>query len=273
MEIYTLGKPDAQGNIDFTNSDGLAYRGQWKELEPREGQYNWTQPDTALRKAKEARKLISISITAGARTPQWVFDAGAQFWTYQGGGTGPPGTYTMPMPWDKLFLRTFKRFLEAFHARYGSEITHTNVGGINSDTQEVLLPAEVNGGYPANLNERLEEAWRSLLDFYQSTFRVPFFGMHGRWFLPEPDITSRLIDLGIANYPKYGLQWNGWGYKPMWEQVTKNVGKCQIGLQEGTELNNEAAVKKAMGEATQVGAQFGEMYSGDLKYAGYVGQS
>jgi hypothetical protein len=145
MKIYTLGKPDEQtGEIDFTNCDGLAYRAQWATCEPREGAYNWSQPDMALKKAKDAGKLISMSVTAGSRTPQWVFDAGAKFFTYQGGGTGPQGTYTMPQPWDRCYLDRFKRFLEVFNDRYGSEITHTNIGGINCDTQEVLLPGEVN---------------------------------------------------------------------------------------------------------------------------------
>ena len=268
MDIYTLGKPDAQGNIDFTNCQGLAYRGQWITMEPQEGQYNWTEPDAARSHARRARKLLSISVTAGAWTPQWVYDAGAQSYSYQGAGTGPQGTSQMPQPWDAIYIRKLKNFLRAFNDRYGSKISHTNVAGINSDTQEVLLPAEVSGGYPPDLNARLQDVWGQLLDFYQATFNLQFFGMHGRGFLPEPDITSTLVDTAIADYPGYGLQWNGWGTKDMWAKVTASVGKCTIGLQEGATLGTQSGVTKAMSDAEQVGAAFGEMYSDDLQFAG-----
>jgi hypothetical protein len=272
MILYTLGKPDEQGNIDFTNVEGLAYRAQWSQCEPSEGRYVWGQPDLALSKAEGAGKLISMSVTAGSRTPAWVYSAGAESFYYQGGGTGPQGRYQMPKPWDSIYLDKFKRFLEAFYQRYGDKIDHTNVGGINCDTQEVLLPKaeDVEGGYPPNLNDKLQEAWKILLDFYQATFtNMKFYGMHGEWFLPEPDITNTLVDTGIANYKNYALQWNGWG-KPtgMWPKITSSVGKCAIGLQEGVALGTQERFDNAMAQAKEVGSLFGEIYPDDQQFAG-----
>jgi hypothetical protein len=93
--------------------------------------------------------------------------------------------------------------------------------------------------------------------------------MHGSYFLPEPDITEKLVDMGIAAGAGYGLQWNGWG-KPtgMWSKITSSVGKCPIGLQEGVALGSQERFDDAMTQANEVGALFGEIYPDDQQYAG-----
>lgn len=71
---------DLSADPEWTNPlvQGVALRTTWARLEPTEGSYYWTFLDQGMALAKTYGKKISILVTAGVTTPQWVFDAGAK---------------------------------------------------------------------------------------------------------------------------------------------------------------------------------------------------
>ena len=48
----------------------------------------------------------------------------------------------MPVPWDAVYLQLWANFMGAVGARYGTRVSRIGFTGINSTTQEVLLPAD-----------------------------------------------------------------------------------------------------------------------------------
>ena len=47
----------------------------------------------------------------------------------------------MPVPWDAVYLWLWTNFMGAVGARYGTRVSRIGFTGINSTTQEILLPS------------------------------------------------------------------------------------------------------------------------------------
>lgn len=105
--------------LNFTEQDFT-----WRELEPSEGNYQWQILDDYIgRWAGTGKKIIPHIVIVHNTTanptypnavPQYVYDAGADFFTVEAQGT----TYVRPVPWDPVFLGKFATFIQAFAARY-----------------------------------------------------------------------------------------------------------------------------------------------------------
>ncbi len=87
----------------------------WSSLEPQEGQYNWQPFDRMLDSwsphgYKALLRVMAMSTDNG--TPQWVYDAGAQYIDFS-----DPG-FREPVYWDPVFLAKTHQFIQAFSQRY-----------------------------------------------------------------------------------------------------------------------------------------------------------
>jgi hypothetical protein len=103
----------------------------WADLEPTEGQYDWSEFDVLIDVARAKGKRLSPRVYTnmdawGQATPDWVFDAGAA--SYR----STPGSERQPVPMDPVFTEKFSRFLEAMASRYDGnpdiEFIQTNAG-------------------------------------------------------------------------------------------------------------------------------------------------
>ena len=64
-----------KGNLLYT-------RFSWSDIEPAEGQYNWTRIDNAIKVASDngIKFAFGVMVCFQSSTPQWVFDAGARWY-------------------------------------------------------------------------------------------------------------------------------------------------------------------------------------------------
>jgi hypothetical protein len=97
---------------------GLNILYEWRQLEPREGEYNWAPLDEALNNAAAKAMRIAPRVYTnlgdfGQGTPDWVFAAGAASYYAE-----PGASIRQPVPMDPVFTAKFGRFLEAFGDRY-----------------------------------------------------------------------------------------------------------------------------------------------------------
>src|SRR5947209_8776574 len=100
------------------NVDGIALRSQWQTLEPADGVYDWSYFDGQIAAATAAGKSVSLSVTAGIFSPSWLYDEGAQAFTFV--GRKSPDPQTIPVPYDPVFLEKWQAFVQAFGRRYDS---------------------------------------------------------------------------------------------------------------------------------------------------------
>ena len=171
--------------------DGLAIRTTWRAVEPLEGEYDWSFLDAATEQARSLGKKASLSVTAGNATPTWVFQAGAQSFTFVDSNPYGEATFctevTIPVPYDQVFLNKWKSFIQAVGARYDSNpsIKRVRISGINKLTAETILPHSlgepipncdtssndiqnwINAGYTAAL---IKETWIDIATTFQSAF-------------------------------------------------------------------------------------------------------
>lgn len=106
---------------DYANT---AYvRTSWAAFEPEEGKYAWQDPDSRLNKLfrsiLDRGMKLSFRIVVDGRdqrqnTPDYVFDAGAAYFTSQVGGR----KVRSPYPDDPVFQQKYSRFIEALAAEY-----------------------------------------------------------------------------------------------------------------------------------------------------------
>src|SRR6266852_6227734 len=115
--VYALSDQDAATSLAVLanpNVDGLALRYSWNQLEPREGGFNWSPIDVQVAAARAHGKKVSLSVTAGIRTPVWVYAEGArQFSFVWDKPCGAPiwSRQHIPIPWDPVYLTKWKAFV------------------------------------------------------------------------------------------------------------------------------------------------------------------
>lgn len=94
-------------------------RTSWASLNPRDGEYVWNDPSSQLYRlikgAEERGIPIAFRVVVdgrdqGANTPDFVFDAGAEYWLEN---SRYPDRKT-PLAMDETFRRYYEKFIEAF---------------------------------------------------------------------------------------------------------------------------------------------------------------
>ena len=110
------------------------YRFYWSDLEPREGQYNFTMLDKIIadnsnktpKKAVALRFMTADSPYSGSKIPQWLIDKGIK-------GQWQNGAFVPDLD-DHVYLYYMERFLTAFGHRYDGNpnLSHIDIGMVGS---------------------------------------------------------------------------------------------------------------------------------------------
>jgi len=255
---------------------GLAYRAGWKQTEKGEGQYDWSLIDLAASTAEAEGVPFALSITAGQYSPAWIYTAGVEDFTFVENDTEK----RMPVPWDATYKRFWTNFIGAVGARYGTRVSRIALTGLNSSTQEELLPKDPGAvadwqtvGYT---NTRIQQTFKDFGSKIVASFpsSVPIASMHGNNFFPSlpgnPDTTMDLINFGVAKWPNFALQYNGAVGIPdlLWTGVTTyrtNYPTRTLGLQAGAPLG-VAHTQSTITQAESLGAAWLELYPPDLAF-------
>lgn len=147
--IYALGS-DTRSQIpravlENPNVDGIALRYAWDDLEPAEGTFDWTRVDRDVARAQLYHKKVSLSVTAGVRTPHWVYAAGAAPFTFawdKTWGFSLCSRQSIPVPWNTIYLSKWKAFVRGLGHRYAASpaVICIKLTGVNGPTQETQLP-------------------------------------------------------------------------------------------------------------------------------------
>jgi hypothetical protein len=118
-DSMVLANPSLQGGL---------YQLYWSQIEPVQGQYDWSEIDGHIATWKAAGKGVALRImysssgywpdpAAKTPTPRWVYDAGARYAFH-----APSGT-EIPLFWDPIYQKHAHEFLAAVAARYDSNPT------------------------------------------------------------------------------------------------------------------------------------------------------
>ena len=151
------------------NVTGVALRAAWFQLEPSQGQFDWSYFDEAIRIARTKNKLVALSAIAGVDSPEWIFGSAKLL---QLTGRDAKRRNACPAPWDPNYLSAWKAFVQAFGARYDGNPTIGYVTGTGPGRAEECYVVDDRmdaGEFDAN---SWTTAARQVVGYYAAAFKT-----------------------------------------------------------------------------------------------------
>jgi len=215
---------------------------QWRLIEPMPGRLDFRMLDQQVRGALAAGRKISLSVIAGARSPQWLQAEGARMLDFQiaRGGQRQCETISMAPPWDPVYQRRYAMMMQALarHVReLGADraVRIVKLTGVARITEELRLPITVGrsgecgeadatarwraAGYSSAL---LIKAWSMLANSVSVAFPTAVLAQDilERNDLPADSMQDRaegasdlkqdIIRAGLRLFPgRFAIQWDG----------------------------------------------------------------
>jgi hypothetical protein len=156
--------------------NAVAVQVNWRDIEPREGEPDWSQLDALFAAAAAAKKWVHLLMFPGFFSPPWALQ-GVQTDVFElQYGPGRGNAAKLPMPWDRVYLGRWFAFLKLLSARYGGSPAFRMIGaaGPTSVSVEMTLPNSpaahrqwMADGYTP---DKYLSAWDDTFHFYAMTF-------------------------------------------------------------------------------------------------------
>ncbi|MEO8440595.1 MAG: beta-galactosidase [Spartobacteria bacterium] len=287
--IMYLTKSDALGNPPYdlssdpgwtnTHVQGVALRTQWSKIQPTEATFDWSFLDEGVALAAQHGKKVSVLITAGVTTPEWVYAAGADKFqvTTQAGPVMP-----MPLPWDPVFQAKWGNVIRSFGQRYGGnpQLVYVVMGGSGRRAESYFVFTAEDQAKFDGLGGT--DAWKAgvewIVDEYAKHFPTTPFILDLGAPVPTEQGQAALSDVcayAVGKYPsRFGVKSDGLaaGYGPntfgakeiQYLSPTATVG-FQMALPSKGEVddNGNLVLDQSLAIGINLGAHFIEVYSGD----------
>ena len=262
------------------NLDGFSLRAGWEQVEPSEGNYDWSLFDAVVDYAAEYDKKVMLRIIAGARSPDWVYEAGAYRYTFIDDNPWHD-TYgeelSVPIPWDEVYQEKWANLVAVFGERYANHpavkivaITGPGHGGEmhlgDKDNEEAWTAM----GYTT---AAMTQAWIDAID----TFRAAFPNQHLTIGIAHPVSFGAPYQVvaGVADYAAemgVGLQGNWLSAKlnpefDLYQCVAAHSEHATVGFQELCSAQRSTfggALADALDLGYAANACFIEFYASDI---------
>jgi hypothetical protein len=175
LVVVIENKPQANRlNLQALNNpsiSGVALQIRWCDIEPAQGNPDWSKLDQLFAAAEASKKWVQLLIFAGFFSPPWALEgAKTEMFPIQYG----PGKHTvekLPMPWDNVYLSRWFAFVKQLSDRYGKSPAFRVVAaaGPTSVSAEFSLP-----GKPEDIETWLRVGYtpRRYLAAWQKTFQM-----------------------------------------------------------------------------------------------------
>jgi Beta-galactosidase len=257
---------------------GIILRAQWDKIEPIEGQYDFSYYDRGFELAKKYNKRIEIRVSAGKHSPEWVYAAGAEKFTFHH-RNDKPAEY-MPIPWHPVFQEKYGNLIKKLGERYNSSpyLSDVVMSGFGHEveswfctTKEDMPAYRAIGGNPKWLEGAKWVAALYNRSFPNTPFLIamapPSRDDEGRATL------KRFVDDGVKDYPhRFGFM--ACSLKPndkpdslklSYQSVNRFSDQTVTGFEMLLATYKlKGTLKQALDTAIALKAQFVEVYEPDL---------
>ena len=179
QDIHLLSRPYIQfGAINL----------EWKDIELKEGQYDWSAMDSLLKKYHELGKAVPIRINTPV--PNWIFNYVANVGTSRGGNA--------PQYWDPRYLEILEKMIRNYAQHLGTSPYKSAVMSVRM--QFNALNTEIVS-FDANYLHGTASADRTKWKF------PPDGHLHKPNLTPqlEGELMQKITEMYMTNFYKYGI--------------------------------------------------------------------
>ena len=177
--VFSLnGSGQGASEAVLNNPDvmGISIRQGWLELEPTEGNFDWSFLDSEVAKAAAAGKKVMLRIGTQSGKPAWVTtaieNAGGLFFSFDDNGVPT----TIPVFWDPTYLAKKKAMITAVGVHFTNnptvKIVAASFANATSEDWNVPHTAEniVNWFAVGYSTDKLIDAGRQIIDTTMAAF-------------------------------------------------------------------------------------------------------
>ncbi|MCX7012919.1 MAG: beta-galactosidase [Candidatus Sumerlaeota bacterium] len=153
---------------------------KWSQLEPREGQYDFSPIDQMLELCKTHGKGLVLEVSTygqspGAQpTPDWLYGKGVKAIRFSGGGVAKGRDIDVPKVWEGPYLEIYGRFIRRLAERYNGNPTiwfvmpgYGHIGNLNAQPSAGGGPAFLAEGWTP---DKWKEFCRRVTGLWQEAF-------------------------------------------------------------------------------------------------------
>ncbi len=279
---YGFNHPDQLNKLSATpcwtnpNVDGVVLRADWDKIEQTEGIIDWSYFDRGFDLAKKHNKRIEIIIPAGKHSPEWVYAAGAEKFSFHG---MQDKLYYMPIPWDPVLREKFGALIKKVGQRYDSSpyLSLVTMTGFGRSIESWFAGPDEMAQYNAiGGNAKWLEGAKWFSALYNQAFpKTPFLIA---MCPPSRDDEGRaalqkFVEDGVKDYPgRFGLMADSLAPhdkpdspKLSYQSVRKFSDQTVTGFEMlGPTRPSQGSFKAALDTAIALKAQFVHVYEPDL---------
>jgi glycosyl hydrolase family 42 (putative beta-galactosidase) len=283
LPSYSYKHPDQMDRLNDTpcwtnpSVDGIVLRCDWDKIEPTEGKIDFSYFDRGLELAKKYNKRIEILVPAGKHSPEWVYAAGAEKFTFHH-RSGKPGDY-MPIPWHPVLQEKFGNLIKKLGERYDPSpyLSYVIMTGFGHSTEAWFAgPDDMDEYNAVGGNAKWLEGAKWFAALYNKAFPTTPFLI--AMCPPSRDDEGRatlkkFVEDSVKDYPhRFGLKAASLAPKDKpdsrklsYQSVNRFSDQTVVGfemLQATYKL--KGTLKAALDTAIALKAQFVEVYEPDL---------
>ena len=170
------GQSASQAALNNPDVMGISIRQGWMDLEPTEGNFDWSFLDSEVAKAAAAGKQVMLRIATQAGKPAWVTtaiqNAGGLFFTFDDDGVST----TIPVFWDPTFLAKKKAMIAAVGAHFTNNPAVKIIAAsfANSSSEDWSVPhtnTDIANWFAVGYTtDKLIDAGRQIIDATMAAF-------------------------------------------------------------------------------------------------------
>jgi len=200
--------PDVLKNPDVV---GLSVRQFWSDLEPIEGEFNFSYLDSQVQAAADNNKVVLLRINSQADKPAWVTQAveekGGTFFKFDDDGVPT----TIPVFWDPTYLEKKKNMIRALGEHFANNpvvriVCASFANAVSEDWNVPHEPEEVNDWIDAGYTtEKLVDAGQQIIDATMQAFPNQYvtlaIGGNGQLDDTVTEVAASTISMSRTKWP------------------------------------------------------------------------
>jgi hypothetical protein len=200
-------------NPKYPECSSAYYRWYWDEVEPEDGEIDFSMIDEILDQVRAENSVLSwriMCMNGAIHVPQWLIDKGLNGWYYD---DNDPSQGFMPDYTDPIFIEHHERLIKAMASRYDGhpDIHHVDIGSVGSWGEWNTAGTPGGNNFVMPPSSTLKDIMDLYLDNFKKTKLVMLIGGEEQLAYGIENGTGYRADC-LGDWGMWGPNWNHMQY-------------------------------------------------------------